>query len=252
MPPLLSAETLAAFLTLTALEIVLGGDNIIFLSISASRLPESQRDRARALGLAGAMLTRIVLLLFLWLVAGLTDTLVTIFNQDLSGRDFVLMIGGLFLIVKATLEIHSQIEGAHDPAATAAGPPRMAAVIAQIMLFDIVFSLDSVITAVGMTRRIDVMVAAIVVSAVVMMVFSRAIARFVDANPTIRILALAFLIMIGMSLVADAFDVKFSKSFLYAAMGMSVLVELINLRVRDRRAGAAARRRGGVKSIDAD
>lgn len=241
MHDLLNTEVWAAFLTLAGLEIVLGVDNIIFLSISASRLPAAQQPRARLLGLAGAMLTRILLLLSLAFLARLTAPWVTVLGQELSGRDFILLLGGLFLIGKSTLEIHDQLEGEGEgegdkPAARHAS---FSGVIVQIMLVDVVFSLDSVITAVGMTRNIPVMIAAIVAAVVVMMFASGAVSRFVDTHPTIRTLALAFLILIGMSLVAEAFDFHVPKGYIYFAMAFSSAVELINTRLRKRSRPAA-------------
>lgn len=233
----------AAFLTLAGLEIVLGVDNIIFLSISASKLPPQQQARARTIGLAGAMLTRILLLLSLALLARLTAPWVTIAGQELSGRDFILLLGGLFLMGKSTLEIHEQLEGAAEAAEGAAAPRRASffGVIVQIMVLDIVFSLDSVITAVGMTQNIPVMVAAIVAAVVVMMFFAGAVARFVDEHPTVRTLALAFLILIGMSLVAESFDFHVPKGYIYFAMAFSGAVELVNLQMHKRRRRAAGK-----------
>lgn len=233
----------AAFLTLAGLEIVLGVDNIIFLSISASKLPQQQQARARTIGLAGAMLTRILLLLSLALLARLTAPWVTIAGQELSGRDFILLLGGLFLMGKSTLEIHEQLEGAAE-AAEGTAPPRRASflgIIVQIMVLDIVFSLDSVITAVGMTQNIPVMVAAIVAAVVVMMFFAGVVARFVDEHPTVRTLALAFLILIGMSLVAESFDFHVPKGYIYFAMAFSGAVELVNLQMHKRRRRAAGK-----------
>ena len=240
---LLNPDLWAAFFTLAGLEIVLGVDNIIFLSISASKLPLEQQARARTIGLAGAMVTRILLLLSLAFLARMTAPWLTIFGQELSGRDFVLLLGGLFLMGKSTLEIHEQLEGAAE-AAAGAPPPRRASfygVITQIMILDVVFSLDSVITAVGMTKNIPVMVAAIVSAVIVMMFFAGAVARFVDEHPTIRTLALAFLILIGMSLVAESFDFHVPKGYIYFAMAFSAAVELINLQMVKRRRKAVAK-----------
>ncbi len=233
----------AAFLTLAGLDIVLGVDNIIFLSISASKLPLEQQARARTIGLAGAMLTRIALLLSLAFLARLTAPWVTILGNELSGRDFILLLGGLFLMGKSTLEIHEQLEGAADLAAGASKARRASffGVITQIMILDIVFSLDSVITAVGMTQNIPVMVAAIVAAVIVMMFFASTVARFVDQHPTIRTLALAFLILIGMSLVAESFDFHVPKGYIYFAMAFSGAVEIINLQMHKRRKKAAAK-----------
>ncbi|MBL6752520.1 MAG: TerC family protein [Nevskia sp.] len=235
MQSVFNPEILAAFVTLAGLEIVLGVDNIIFLTITAGKLPEHQRARARIWGLAGAMLTRILLLVSLAYLARLTATWVTVFGVALSGRDFVLLLGGLFLMTKSTLEIHEQLEGHHAKAGDAPRPgARFAAVIVQIMLLDIVFSLDSVITAVGMTRVLPVMVAAIVASVVVMMFFAGAVAGLVERHPTLRTLALSFLILIGMALVADSLDFHVPKGYIYFAMAFSSAVEVINVNLRKR------------------
>ena len=240
---LLNPDLWAAFFTLAGLEIVLGVDNIIFLSISASKLPLEQQARARTIGLAGAMVTRILLLLSLAFLARMTAPWLTIFGQELSGRDFVLLLGGLFLMGKSTLEIHEQLEGATDLAAGATKPRHASffGVITQIMILDIVFSLDSVITAVGMTQNIPVMVAAIVAAVIVMMFFASTVARFVDQHPTIRTLALAFLILIGMSLVAEGFDFHVPKGYIYFALAFSGAVEIVNLQMIKRRKKAAAK-----------
>ena len=233
---LFNADIWAAFFTLASLEIVHGVDNIIFLSISASRLPLEQQARARTIGLAGAMLTRILLLLSLAFLARLTAPWITVLGQELSGRDFILLLGGLFLMGKATLEMHEQLEGAGaDPEAPPVRRASFYGVIVQIMILDIVFSLDSVITAVGMTRNIPVMIAAIVAAVVVMMFFSGTVARFVDSHPTIRTLALAFLILIGMSLVAESLDFHVPKGYIYFAMAFSTGVEMVNLQMSKRR-----------------
>ena len=226
---LLEPEIWAAFFTLAGLEIVLGVDNIIFLSITAARLPAAEQGRARTLGLAGAMFTRILLLLSLAFLARLTTPWLSLAGRDLSGRDLILLGGGLFLIAKSTREMHHQVEGP----GSAAQPPRrrvsFAGAIIQIMVLDVVFSLDSVITAVGMTGNIPVMVAAIAAASAVMMFFSGVVARFVDRHPTMRTLALAFLILIGMSLVADGLGFHVPKAYIYFAMGFSGAVELFNL-----------------------
>lgn len=235
MDILLNPEIWAALLTLTALEIVLGIDNIIFISIIVSKLPREQQARGRLLGLAGALVTRILLLFSLSWLASLTTPLFTVLAQEVSGRDLVLIIGGLFLLWKSVTEIHSNVQGeAHQGEA---GPKRVAAsfigVIVQIMLIDIVFSLDSVITAVGMTDNLPVMVTAITIAIGVMMVFAGPLADFVDRNPTIKVLALAFLIMIGVALIGEGTGLHIPKAYIYFAMAFSVAVEIINLRVRD-------------------
>ena len=237
---LFNPELWAALLTLTALEIVLGIDNIIFLSIIVSKLPKHQQDSARILGLAGAMVTRILLLFSLSWLARLTAPWFTVFGMEISGRDVVLILGGLFLFWKATTEIGEQMEGpAEEDEIKIKVVTSYVGAIVQIMLIDIVFSLDSVITAVGMTDNLPVMVTAIVIAVLTMMVFSGPLARFVDQHPTIKVLALAFLILVGMALVAEGFEFHIPKPYLYFAMAFSVGVEIVNLRVRAR---SAARR----------
>ncbi|MCJ7756042.1 MAG: TerC family protein [Thermoanaerobaculales bacterium] len=220
-----------ALATLTALEIVLGIDNIIFISILSGRLPKEQRPRARTVGLAGAMLMRIALLLSLAWVARLTVQLFMLFGDPFTARDVVLVAGGLFLLAKATFEIHHNLEGeeeehARGPAASFAG------VIAQIMVLDIVFSLDSVVTAIGMAEHVPVMVAAVVLAVLVMMIAAGPISDFVEDHPTIKILALSFLLLIGMSLIAEGLGQHIPKGYIYFAMGFSVFVEMLNLRMR--------------------
>jgi predicted tellurium resistance membrane protein TerC len=230
---LMNPELWAALVTLTALEIVLGIDNIIFLSIIVSKLPKEQQDSARLLGLAGAMITRILLLFSLSWLARLTAPLFAVAGVEISGRDLVLIIGGLFLLWKATTEIGEQMEGPHDEDQLKIKVvTSYFAAIVQIMLIDIVFSLDSVITAVGMTNNLPVMVTAIVIAVLTMMVFSGPLARFVDRHPTIKVLALAFLILVGMALVGEGLDFHIPKAYLYFAMAFSVGVEMVNLRVR--------------------
>ncbi|HEX7879166.1 MAG TPA: TerC family protein [Candidatus Eisenbacteria bacterium] len=220
-----------ALLTLTVMEIVLGIDNVIFISILAGKLPTAQRDRARTIGLAAAMITRILLLLGLTWVMKLTEPLFNVLHHDVSGRDLILIIGGLFLIAKSTHEIHEKLEGEehHDAARAAAG---FAGVIVQIMLLDIIFSLDSVITAVGMAQHLWVMVTAVVIAVIFMMVYSGPVSRFVDRHPTVKMLALSFLILIGVTLVAEGFHQHIPKGYIYFAMAFSVLVEMLNLRLR--------------------
>ena len=226
-------EMWAALLTLTALEIVLGVDNIIFISVLAGKLPRKQQARARRVGLLGAMLMRIALLFSLAWLARLTAPLFSAVGQEISGRDLILLLGGLFLLGKATWEIHENLEGPkHEGKALAA--TSFASVIVQIMLLDIVFSLDSVITAIGMARQLAVMVTAVVVAVGVMLWASGPIAHFVDRHPTVKMLALSFLLLIGFSLVAEGFDQHIPKGYIYFAMGFSVFVEMVNLRVRGR------------------
>jgi predicted tellurium resistance membrane protein TerC len=220
-------------LTLTVLEIVLGIDNIIFISILADRLPREQQTRARLIGLTLALVLRIGLLFGITWIMSLIRPLFSVAGQALSGRDLILGIGGLFLIAKSTHEIYSKLEVEDDDdAARTAGRRSMALIIVQILLLDIVFSLDSVITAVGMADDIPVMIIAIVIAIAVMLVASGPLSRFVEQHPTVKMLALSFLLLIGMSLVADGFEVHIPKGYIYFAMGFSVFVELLNLRLR--------------------
>ncbi|MEQ1440636.1 TerC family protein [Fontimonas sp. SYSU GA230001] len=235
MEAFLNPELWIALVTLAALEIVLGIDNIVFLSIMANKLPEHQRARARILGLAGACVTRIALLLSLAWLARLTTPLFEILGHAVSGRDIILFCGGLFLLGKSTLEIHETVEapggfGPEDVVGRAA--VGFLSVIVQIMILDIVFSLDSVITAIGMTHHVPVMVAAIVVAIGVMMFFAGPVSRFVEEHPTIKILALSFLILIGMALVGEGLGFHVPKGYIYFAMAFSVGIELLNLRAR--------------------
>jgi predicted tellurium resistance membrane protein TerC len=235
-----------ALVTLTTLEIVLGVDNIIFISILVGRLPEQQRQRARVLGLGFAMFTRIALLLSLAWVMTLTEPLFSIhlLDRDFSGRDLILIGGGLFLLWKAVHEIHNSLEG-EDEETRAAGAVRATflAIIAQIAVIDIVFSLDSVITAVGMVDEIAIMVIAIVAAVVVMMFAARPIGEFVDRHPTVKMLALSFLILVGVALIAEGWDYHIPKGYIYFAMAFSVGVEMLNIRVRARREAVRLRRR---------
>ncbi len=227
-------EAWAALATLTALEIVLGIDNIVFISVLVGRLPAAQRNQARVIGLSLAMGTRILLLLSLAWVLGLSKPLFTLLAEEISGRDLILIGGGLFLLAKATFEIHNSLEGPEEPKAAPQLGAGFASVLAQIALIDIVFSLDSVITAVGMARHVPVMVLAIVLAVLVMMVAAAPIGRFVDAHPTIKMLALSFLVLIGVALVAEGLDLHIPKGYVYFAMAFSVTVELLNLKVRRR------------------
>jgi predicted tellurium resistance membrane protein TerC len=233
MESLWSAQALVALATLTALEIVLGIDNIVFISILASRLPGGQRERARLAGLGLAMVSRIGLLLSLTWVMRLTRPLFSVLGEGLSGRDLILLAGGLFLFAKSTFEIHESLESAEKkPKGRAVR--RFGWVVAQIMILDIVFSLDSVITAVGLARQLSVMVLAIVVAVLVMMVSVNAISNFVDRHPTIKMLALSFLILIGVSLVAEGLSFHIPKGYIYFAMAFSVFVEFLNHKIRQR------------------
>ena len=223
-----------AFLTLTALELVLGIDNVIFISILIDRLPPERRELARRIGLFLAMFMRIGLLFLLSWMVGLTEPLFTI-GQEISGRDLILIGGGLFLLWKSTMEVHQLLEGEQGGASKVV-PATFGAVIVQIIIIDIVFSLDSIITAVGMVDRIEVMVAAVVASVALMMAFAGGISRLVSDHPTIKMLALAFLFVVGVVLVADGFDHHVPKGYVYFAMAFSVLVETLNIRMRKRAA----------------
>jgi predicted tellurium resistance membrane protein TerC len=219
------------FATLTLLEIVLGIDNIVFISILTDRLPPSQQGRARLIGLGLAMVMRILLLFSLTWIIQLTAPLFEVLGKEISGRDLVLIIGGLFLLAKSTHEIHGNLEGPQRELSTPV-TPSLAAVLVQIMLLDIVFSLDSVITAVGMVDEIGVMISAVIVAVAFMMVFSRPISQFVSRHPTVKMLALSFLIMIGVALIADGLGEHIPKGYIYFAMAFSLGVELLNLRAR--------------------
>ncbi len=225
-------EWLIALATLTALEIVLGIDNIIFIAILAGKLPVEQQARARTIGLALAMITRIALLLSLVWIMKLNTSLLTLGQLDISGRDLILIIGGLFLLAKSTLEIHDKLEGETDTHTTTNTGTSFLGVIIQIMLLDIVFSLDSVITAVGMVQQIPIMVAAIIIAVIFMMYYAGSISTFIESHPTVKILALSFLILIGMALVGEGLDMHIPKGYLYFAMAFSVGVEMLNLRLR--------------------
>ena len=234
---LTSPEAWVAFLTLTALELVLGIDNVIFISILVDKLPEARREFARRLGLFLAMFMRIGLLLVLSWLVGLTAPLFTLARYDISGRDLILIAGGLFLLWKSTMEIHQLMEGEEGEASSKV-KATFGAVIFQIIVIDLVFSLDSIITAVGMVNEIPIMVAAVIVSVGLMMVFAGAIGRFVSAHPTIKMLALSFLFVVGVALIAEGFDKSVPKGYIYFAMAFSIVVEMLNLRVRRRKAAA--------------
>ncbi len=218
--------------TLTSLEIVLGIDNVIFISILAGRLPEGQRDKARVIGLGLAVISRILLLLSLSWLVGLTDPLFAVFGHAFSGRDLILGGGGLFLIAKSTFEMHHALEGESDHSAAPQKQVTMRWVLFQIMLLDVVFSLDSVITAVGMVDHLGIMVAAVIIAVAVMIVFAGPVSRFVEKNPTVKMLALSFLLLIGVTLIAESMHLHIPKGYTYFAMAFALFVELLNLRIR--------------------
>ena len=231
MQELLTVDALIGLLTLTALEIVLGVDNVIFISILAGKLPADQQARARSTGLALALITRILLLLSIAWIANLTDELFSIFGFGVSGRDLILLGGGLFLVGKATYEIHEKLEGESGHSEARVGPSFIA-VIVQILLLDVVFSLDSVITAVGMVDQISIMIAAVMIAIAIMLFAAGAISDFVHRHPTVKMLALAFLLLIGVNLMAEGLGQHIPKGYIYFAMAFSVFVELLNLRAR--------------------
>ncbi len=218
-------------LTLTALEIVLGIDNIIFISILASRLPAREQPKARQLGLMGAFVSRVLLLLSIAWIVKLTTPLFSVGSIDISGRSLILLVGGLFLIAKATFEIHSKLEG-EEHGSESKGKAKLVAVVIQIMIIDVVFSLDSVITAVGMVEQVSIMIGANVIALGIMLVAATPISDFVDRHPTIKMLALSFLVLIGTNLVAEGLGQHIAKGYTYFAMGFSVMVEMLNIRMR--------------------
>ena len=219
------------FVTLAVLEIVLGVDNVVFISILAGKLPADQRARARRLGLGLAMITRILMLLSISWIVRLTAPLFTVLGEEISGRDLVLLVGGLFLLAKATHEIHNKLEGQEGEGSVRVAPS-FTSVIVQILLLDVVFSLDSVITAIGMVQQVGVMIAAVVVAVIFMMAFAGAISDFVERHPTVKMLALSFLLMIGVMLIGESLDHHIPKGYVYFAMAFSVFVETLNIRLR--------------------
>ncbi len=221
-----------ALLTLTALEIVLGIDNIIFISILTGKLPEHQREKAQKIGLSLAMITRIMLLFSLAWIMKLTSPFFHILGHGISGRDLILIVGGLFLLAKSTMEIHDKLEGEEHHADGSKGAVSFNGTLIQIMFLDIVFSLDSVITAVGMARQLGVMVTAVVISVGIMLFFAPSVSRFVDRHPTVKVLALSFLLMIGVALIADGLSFHIPKGYIYFSMAFSIFVEMINIKVR--------------------
>jgi len=233
MAELLTTESLIALLTLSGLEIVLGIDNIVFISILVAKLPQAEQAHARRIGLLLAMGMRIVLLLAISWVMGLTKPLFALLDHAFTGRDLILLGGGLFLVAKATWEIHDKLEG-DEHGDGAAGRPRVSfgQTLVQIMMLDIVFSLDSVITAVGMARHVEIMIAAVVVAVGVMLVFAGSIGAFIERHPTMKMLALSFLLLIGVVLIADGFGQHVSKGYIYFSMAFSLFVEILNIRIR--------------------
>ncbi len=240
-------EIWIGFATLTALEIVLGIDNLIFISILAGKLPAHQQRKARQLGLSLALLSRIALLFSIAWIVGLTEPLFASFGQQISGRDLILIGGGLFLLAKSTREIHDKLEG-EEGHADKRVLPSFGSVIVQILLLDMVFSLDSVITAVGMVREIGVMVAAVIIAVVIMLLSAEKISGFVNRHPTVKILALSFLLLIGTSLIVEGLHAHIPKGYIYFAMGFSVFVEMLNLRVRARKVGAPIKLRAAYSA----
>jgi predicted tellurium resistance membrane protein TerC len=230
-----SLSNLIALLTLTSLEIVLGIDNIVFLSIITGKLPPEKRRKARMVGLAMAMLMRIALLLAINWVMGLVHPLLSPFGHDISGKDLILFIGGLFLVAKATHEIHERMEGAEATGGGGRAHPSFISVILQITVLDIVFSLDSVITAVGMAKHIETMIAAVIVAVIVMMIFSGRVSEFVERHPTLKMLALSFLILIGVMLIAESVGQHVDKGYIYFAMAFSLVVEILNIRLQTKK-----------------
>ncbi|MCB0747118.1 MAG: TerC family protein [Ignavibacteriales bacterium] len=226
-----SPEAWIALVTLTSLEIVLGIDNIIFISILVGRLPENERNKGRVIGLSLAMISRILLLLSLTWVMSLTEPLFEVYSQQISGRDLILILGGLFLLAKSTHEIHHSLEGEEETVKQKVAA-NFVSVMIQITILDIVFSLDSVITAVGLAKNIEVMVLAIVIAVGVMMLSAKALGEFVDTHPTIKMLALSFLILVGVSLIGEGFQMHIPKGYIYFAMAFSIGVELLNMKIR--------------------
>ncbi len=230
-----SPEAWVALLTLTVMEIVLGIDNIVFISILVDKLPVAERPRARFLGLAFAMVTRILLLLSISWVMQLKNPLVTVLAHDISGKDLILILGGLFLLWKSTKELHHKIEGQEEEAhSTGKAKAALGAILFQIALLDIVFSLDSVITAVGMVDQVSIMILAVMIAVGFMMIFAGSVSDFISRHPTVKVLALSFLLLIGTTLIAEGFHVHFEKGFVYFAMAFSVFVEMLNVRMKNK------------------
>jgi len=236
MGAFLTSDGLVALATLTALEVVLGVDNVVFIAIVSARLPAAQQPMARRIGLALALITRVLLLLTLSWIMGLVQPLFHVGGRGVSGRDLILLAGGLFLVAKATWEIYAKVEGAHEDARASRGRRGMVGVVVQIMILDVVFSLDSVITAIGMVDEVPIMIVAIVLAMVVMLLAMERVSGFVEAHPSVKILALSFLILIGVVLVADGLGHHLPKGYVYFPMAFALGVEMLNLRYRTRRA----------------
>ena len=247
MDVLLSGEGLVALLTLTFLEIVLGVDNIIFISIVSNKLPAHQQAKARNIGLALAMIFRVALLLGITWIIGFTEPLFTVFEHGVSGRDLILAAGGLFLLAKSTSEIHHKIEGEDHTEESSAKKASLGAILVQIVLLDMVFSFDSILTAVGLTEEVIIMIIAVVISIGIMMIFAGAISRFINNHPTLQILALSFLILIGFMLIVEALHYEVPKGYIYFAVGFSLLVEVLNMRFRKSRNPVQLR---GQRNVD--
>ncbi len=246
---LTSPDIWIAFATLTALEIVLGIDNIVFISILSGKLPEHQQAKARTTGLALAMVTRVLLLLALAWVIGLVEPWFSILGEEISGRDMILIAGGLFLVAKSTYEVHHKLEGEAEHDTVNRSHPTFLSVIAQILVLDLVFSLDSVITAVGMVEEVGVMIAAVVVAVLVMLLAAGPISRFVEKHPTVKMLALSFLLLIGVTLILEGFEQHVPKGYIYFAMAFSLFVELLNIRSKSRKKDDAVKLRD-VHTVD--
>ncbi len=227
-------ETYISILTLTFLEIILGIDNIIFISILTGTLPKVSREKARIIGLSIALIFRIGLLLGISFLAGLVQPLITVFGLGLSGRDLILLAGGIFLIIKSTIEIHNRVEGEEENEGKKV-TPKMMNVIIQIIILDLIFSLDSVITAVGLVKYVSIMIIAIVISMIIMILFAGKVSEFIQKHPTIKMLALSFLLMIGLLLVVEAFHIEVPKGYVYFAMAFSFLVEMLNIKMRKKK-----------------
>ena len=240
---LLNAESLVSLLSLTLMEIVLGIDNIIFVAILSQRLPVEQQRKVRRLGLSLALVMRLALLFALSWIMGLTKPLFVVFGHQISGRDLVMLLGGLFLIFKASHEIYEKLEGEEETHAESSARGRFGWILAQILALDIVFSLDSVITAVGMAPHVPIMVVAMVVAVIVMLIFAEGISSFIEKHPSLKVLALSFLLTIGLLLTAEAFDQHVAKGYVYFAMAFSILVELLNIRMRGKKKQGVALRR---------